>query len=179
MKYISRNGSDQKGALRLIIVAALVVTFCSKAIAQQSEYPVKAAFLVNFLKFIDWPDKSGPYIIEVAGKSPFGTYLESLASNRTINGRKIVIRSDKHGSGPPASIVFVPSSESERYADYLQYAKKPVIVIGETAGFAQKYGAINFIFEHDRVGFEINPKMAKNSGVKVSSRLLQLAKIVD
>lgn len=166
-----------KGVRRLglgVIIACLSVS----ASAQQNEYSVKAAFLVNFLKFIEWPDNSGPYIIEVAGKNPFGTSLESMANGRTINGRKIIVRSG-HVAGSQPSIIFVPATESDRFADYQQYAKKPVVIIGESAGFAKKYGAINFILDHDRIAFEINPRLAKNSGVKVSSRLLQLAKITD
>ena len=168
-----------RSGLRLGVCVVGLGILVPQALAQQNEYSVKAAFLINFLKFIEWPDKSGPYIIDVAGKNPFGTYLEGLANNRSINGRKVIIRTEKHGNSPPASIVFVPASESERYGEFLQYAKKPVIVIGESPGFAKKFGAINFIVDRERVAFEINPRLAKSSGVKVSSRLLQLAKIVE
>lgn len=165
--------------VRVAIVAILAGSIASQANAQQDQYQVKAAFLINFLKFIDWPDKSGPYVIEVVGKNPFGTYLEEMANNRLINGRKVVVRTDKLGSGSKASIIFVPSSEADRFSECLQYVTKPVIVIGEAPGFAKRFGAINFILDHDRVAFEVNPRIAKGGNVKISSRLLQLAKIVE
>lgn len=168
-----------KVAVRLAIAAILTCAVASRASAQQDQYQVKAAFLINFLKFIDWPDKSGPYVIEVVGKNPFGAYLEGLSNNRLINGRKVIVRMEKSGASSKASIIFVPASETDRYSEFLQYATKPVIVIGETPGFARRFGAINFILDHDRVAFEVNPKIAKGGNVKISSRLLQLAKIVE
>lgn len=164
---------------RFGLAIAICGVFSIEAFGQQNEYSVKAAFLVNFLKFMEWPDKSGPYIIEVAGKNPFGTYLEGLVKNSTINGRKVIVVSEKQLNGLVPSIIFVPSSEQERYSDFLQYRSKPVIVIGESTGFAKKFGAINFIVDHERIAFEINPKLSKASGVKISSRLMQLAKIVN
>ena len=174
MKKIPR-----KGFVKFALWFAVFAAMSSKSFAQQNEYSVKAAFLVNFLKFMEWPDKTGPFIIEVAGKNPFGSTLENLAKNCTISGRKVVIVSEKQANGTLPSILFVPSSEQERFSEFLSYHGKPVIVIGETPGFAKRFGAINFIVDHDRVAFEINPKLSKPSGVKISSRLLQLAKIVN
>ncbi|MBS1725662.1 MAG: YfiR family protein [Armatimonadetes bacterium] len=165
--------------LRLAVGASILTGLtAASAAAQENEYSVKAAFLINFLKFIDWPGGSGPYVIEVAGKNPFGSTLDKMVENRTINGRKVVVQYG-HSSGLTPSILFVPASESEHFGDYLQYQSKPIVVVGESAGFASKYGVINFVRDHDRVAFEINARRAKSSGVKVSSRLLQLAKIVD
>lgn len=158
---------------------AVLTVLAESALAQQNEYSVKAAFLINFLKFIEWPDKSGPYLIEVAGKNPFGTYLENLAKKSTINGRKVIVTNGRQSNGLVPSILFVPASEQEHFGDYLHYQGKSTIVIGEYPGFAKKYGAINFIADRDRIAFEINRKLAKPSGVKISSRLLQLAKIVN
>ena len=179
MKILSRNSQRHKASVRIAFAGTLLCASLTGSAKQEDEYQLKAAFLVNFLKFIEWPDSSGPYIIEVAGKNPFGSPLESLANNRNINGRKVIFRSEKHSGNGLPSIIFVPASELSRFADFLQYAKKPVVVIGESSGFARKFGAINFIHDHDRVAFEINPKLAKASGVKVSSQLLQLARIVE
>jgi YfiR/HmsC-like len=164
---------------RIGIWVAVLAALSDSAFAQQNEYSVKAAFLVNFLKFIEWPDKSGPYVIEVAGKNPFGTYLESLAKKTTINGRKVIVTSGKPPNGLVPSILFVPISEQERFGDYIQPSGRPTIVIGEAPGFAKKYGAVNFVVDRERVAFEINQKLSKPSGVKISSRLLQLAKLVN
>jgi hypothetical protein len=163
------------------VVACALITMSTTfaGTAQQTEYSVKAAFILNFLKFIEWPTESGPFKITVLGKNPFGSALDDVFKGKTVRGRRIQVKYGTWDQQIDADLVFVPASEKERFGELSSLANKPIVVVGESPGFAKKHGMINFTLVQDRVAFEINPKMAKSSKVKLSSKLLQLAKIVD
>lgn len=167
--------------LRAKVVVCVLISLCTSfsGTAQQTEYSVKAAFILNFLKFIQWPTESGPFRITVLGKNPFGTSLDEVFKDKTVRGRKIQVKYGAWGQQIDADLVFVPASEKEKFGELASLANKPIVVVGESPGFAKKHGMINFTLVRDRVAFEINPKMATSSKVKVSSKLLRLAKIVD
>ena len=171
------NGTSK--ALKVFICALITMSSSISGTAQQTEYSVKAAFILNFLKFIEWPTESGPFKVTVLGKNPFGSSLDDVFKGKTVRGRKIQVKYGTWGQQIDADLVFVPASERERFGELSSLANKPIVVVGESPGFAKKHGMINFILVQDRVVFEINPKIAKSSKVKLSSKLLQLAKIVD
>ena len=174
----------------LAVVIALWVgaSGTTGALAQSkeaSEYEVKAAFLYNFAKFVEWPpdasrDLSDPLTICIVGQDPFGTVLDEAVRGKTISGHNLVIRRLKPGqTWKGCQIAFISSSEGKDLLSILEGSKRSgVLTVGETEGFAQLGGMINFVIEQERVHFEVNVEDAERAGLKISSKLLSLAKIV-
>lgn len=149
-----------------------------------SEYQVKAAFLYNFAKFVQWPaeafnSSSSPLILGVLGRDPFGTLLERTLEGKTAQGRSFVIRraSDLKGLGF-CHILFIAASEKERLPQILKALQGPVLSVSEVPRFAQQGGVVNFFLMEDQVRFEINVKKAEKLRIKINSQLLKLARIV-
>lgn len=151
--------------------------------SRPSEYEVKAAFLYNFARFVEWPAPADPgarFVIEVVGDDPFGPALERTMAGKTVGGRPIEVRRRHAATARRADIVFVSASERDRLARVLDRAGGPgVLTVGDTDGFAARGVIINFRVEEQRVRFEINPRRAEEAGLKLSSQLLKLATIVD
>jgi hypothetical protein len=152
--------------------------------ASTRESAIKAAYLFNFIKYIDWPpDVLGPQDSEihlgVLGENPFGKALQTL-EGKMVKGRRLSVReahqvADLKG----CQLVFISASESDRLAAILQALKHyKVLTVGESQGFAENGGIINFIEERNKVRFQINLEAAKRCGLTISSDLLKLAKIV-
>jgi hypothetical protein len=148
-----------------------------------SEYQIKAAFLINFARFVDWPEAGGasdPFILCVVGRDPFGAILDDTASGKTVNGRTLVIR--RVATIPevrPCQMAFLPASDMYRFDEMAASLKdRPVLTVGEAKAFALRGGHINFVMQGDRVHFEINPSAAALAHLRISSRLLLLATIV-
>lgn len=151
-----------------------------------SEYEVKAAFLFRFSQFVEWPEETsafsdGAFTIGIVGKDPFGEALKVMAGNRTGGGRALTIRHFLPlGEVEPCHIVFVTreaAAELPRILKSLEGA--PVLLVGETEAFAESGGAIELFLEERRVRFEINVKAAERSGVRIHSRVLSLARLVN
>lgn len=149
------------------------------------EYRVKAAFLLNFAKFVEWPKKSfdnkkSPIIIGVLGKDPFGPLLESTVHGKTVRKRSIIVKRFKDiKTLQPCHILFVSSSESKRLSKVFTALKDvSALTVGETKRFARDGGILRFTMVAKKVRFEINADAAKRSKLKISSKLLQLADIV-
>ncbi len=151
----------------------------------RSEYEVKAAFLYNFAKFVEWPaeafeDKNAPIIICVLGGDPFGTDLDRTVQGKTANARGFVVkRSTSVEDVGRCHILFVSSSEQPRLREVLDKVKDSnVLTVGDTEGFAERGGIINLTKEENKIRFEVNVDAAKRAGLKISSKLLDLAKVI-
>ena len=165
-----------------------VVFFPARLLAQSkapSEYELKAAFLFNFAKFVEWPSSAfinpqSPFLICVLGTDPFGSALDDALLHRSIQGRPAALLRIKHVSDIiGCQILFVPSSESHRLPEItVKLRGQCVLVIGESENFASSGGLIQFSLEENRIRFLINTDAADRSGLKFSSKLLALAKIV-
>lgn len=150
-----------------------------------TEYQVKAVFLSNFAKFIEWPpgpsrDLRDPFTICIVGQDPFGTVLDEAVQGKTISGHRLVVRRSKPGeSWKGCQIAFISSSEGKDLPSVLESSQRSgVLTVGEIEGFAQRGGMINFVLEDNQVHFEINLGAAERAGIKISSKLLSLARIV-
>ncbi|HEU5123058.1 MAG TPA: YfiR family protein [Verrucomicrobiae bacterium] len=147
-----------------------------------TEYQLKAAFLFNFAKFVDWPsaaftNSAAPLVIGVLGQDPFGKDLENTVRNKNISGRSIVARTV--GSIPDARqchILFISNSESKRLREILEGLRgASVLTVGENEKFFVSGGMVNFVVEGRKIRFQINDAAAKAAGLKISSKLLSLA----
>jgi len=148
-------------------------------------YEVKAAFLFNFAKFIDWPTGSfatpqSPFAICVLGQDPFGNILDDSLRGKMIGARPLAVRRIKDkAEARTCQVVFVSSTESAHLAEILgSLGGANSLIVGETNGFAASGGTIEFTLEENHVRFNINIDAADRSGLKFSSKLLALAKIV-
>jgi hypothetical protein len=160
-------------------------TIGSKAQEGVSEYEVKAAFLFNFAKFVDWPqeafaDERAPVVICILGQNPFNGSLDRGVSGKTINGRSIVVKNLAQGEDPRSChVLFVSSSEKKRLAQILvSLAGASVLTIGEADDFLGAGGVIKLVMENNRVRFDVNTAVAGQARLRISSKLLQLARTV-
>ncbi len=166
---------------------AIAVATCMVAAgscpASPTEYEVKSAFIYNFAKFLEWPANAfasadSPIIIGIIGDDPFGGLLQQTVRGKTAAGRRIEVKHfDKVRDCQLCHILFVSASERGRLSKILDRLKgSSVLTVGETAGFVRQGGIIGFVMDDNKVGFEVNVGAAKQAGLKISSKLLKLAK---
>jgi len=173
---------------RYSAVALLGTMFllCASASAQEaSEYQVKAAFLYNFAKFVEWPANVGagsdvPLVIGVLGKDPFGREIDRAVEGKTVNGRRLMIkRFSSLEAYEYCHILFVSSSERNNLPQIIAAVRNSsVLTVSETDRFAHIGGIINFVTIENRIRFEINQAAAERAGLKISSKLLSLGRVV-
>ena len=152
--------------------------------AQVGEYQVKAFFLYNFARYVEWPPQSfkasnDPIVICILGQNPFGSALDQAIAGKLVEGRPFVVRqiSDFPQSGT-CHILFVNSSERKRFRIVAGKLKgSGVLTVGETHGFTADGGVINFKLEDGKVRFEIDVDAAVREHLRISSKLLSLAQI--
>ena len=163
-------------------LALLLPADASAQGSQPSEYQVKAAFLFNFAKFVEWPPESfagetSPLVIGILGDSPFGGDLERIIQNKTINNRLIVIKPlSSLAEAKNCHILFISTSEKKRLAEIFDSLRGiSVLTVSETDGFTEAGGMINFDWEGKKIRFQINDEAAKKAKLKISSKLLRLA----
>lgn len=148
------------------------------------EYQLKAAFVYNFMQFTHWPPESfqsenSPIVLAVVGENPFGTDLERAVRDKQIEGRRIEVRyfSDAEAVSR-CHVLFVPPSERDGVESVLgKLGDAPVLTIGETDNFTAEGGIIRFYLEEKKVRFEVNLGAAERVGLRLSSKLLRLARI--
>jgi hypothetical protein len=154
-------------------------------VRSSSEYELKAAFLFNFAKFVEWPSNAfvnpkAPFSVCILGPDPFGSALDDALRGKAIAEHPVSVTRVKSIADITAcQILFVASSESRRLPEVLAKLRDQyVLVIGETDDSASSGGVIQFTLEENRVRFFINTDAADRAGLKISSKLLALTKIV-
>jgi len=177
----------------LIALLGMTLNITSTADAQagdadSSEYLIKAGFIYNFAKFVEWPSAAfsqadSPIVIGVLGTDPFGNVLDRIVEDKKLGPRGFVVRRYKWGKDVKelrdCKILFVSASERTHVDEILQSVKGlPILTVGETPGFAERGGVIRFTLEDNRVRFEVNVAAAHQADLNISSRLLTLAKII-
>jgi hypothetical protein len=175
----------------MLALFSLGITNLPRAQAQEAslpEYQAKALFLYNFAKFVEWPaskfsSTNAPLVIGVFGQNPFDDHLENAVRGKQINGRTILVR--QVADAPEVQqchILFVGSGERRRLDDVFKAAETgSVLTVGETVGFLESGGMINFYLESGgaagkRVRFEIDDRVARRANLRMSSKLLNLGR---
>lgn len=170
--------------LAVLVVLLLGLALAPAAQAQDAyrEYDVKAAFLYNFVKFVEWPaaafrDDRSPIEICVYGTDPFGQSLEDVVKGESVGSRGLVIRRPASpGAFEGCHVLFVAASERERTSEVLAaVAGRPVLTVADSDGFLRAGGMINFVLDEGRVRFRINEAPAERAHLTISSKLLRLA----
>ena len=148
-------------------------------------HQVQAAFLLNFAKFVTWPDEAferggNSLIIGVLGEDPFGAVLEETVRDKTVMARKLAVkRFGKIQDAANSHILFLSSSEESQLPQILKGLEKAsVLTVSDMEEFAERGGMIAFKMEDQKVRFNVNVDAAERAGLKVGSQLLKLARIV-
>jgi hypothetical protein len=176
----------RKSLLGLAVLGALLGVLPGFAAPADLEYEVKAAFLFNFAKFVEWPpdafpDPATPVTICVLGEDPFGQGLDAVVEGETLNGRRLVVRRLRDVlQVRDCHVLFVSRSEKERLPSLMAGLRSGgVLTVGEGDDFLEQGGIIRFILEQNRVRFDINLDAAERGRLKLSSKLLRLARSVN
>lgn len=170
-------------SLRKIAIAILLSLPVCAGAAELAEYQIKAEFIERFTRFVEWPAGSihapnDPFVIGIIGRDPFGAYLDTIARNRTIKGRTILIRrlASTDGIGS-CHILFVAASEKGRFGEIVARARTaPVLTIADTPGALSSGVMINLYEADNKVRFEINERQLEQAGFQASAQLLKLAR---
>jgi hypothetical protein len=173
----------------LNIISALCLIACSAVNlpAQEQkagEYQVKALFLYNFINFVDWPADSSihssPTInVCVIGDDPFDNALDNIRDN-TVKDKKLAIRFYRPYDEPKGChLLFIPATEKRHVAKILKSVRESnVLTVGDTEESARQGAIIGFYIEQNKVRFAINIEAARRAGLRISAKLLKLAKII-
>jgi hypothetical protein len=169
-----------------VVLAQILVVFQILGHAQTvSEYQAKALYLYNFAKFVEWPaeafpNAAAPLHLCVFRENPFGSNLEQIVEGKIIGGHPVtVVTVQNTDEVRSCHILFVSGSQTRQSIQILAVLRPAcVLTVGESEGFVQQGGIINFVLKDDRVQFEVNQKAAEQSRLSISSRLLSLARLV-
>lgn len=171
--------------LGMMCALVLGVLEARAATPKAKEYEVKAAFLLNFAQYVEWPPEvfltpTAPIVIGILGNDSFGKTLDQTIRGETVKDRPIAVhRSKQIENLKHCHLLFISKSEKGRLSQILaSLAGKHCLTVGETDRFAHNGGIINFRFQGADVRFEINLDAARRSGLTISSKLLRLAIVI-
>lgn len=150
--------------------------------AEPTEYEVKAAFIHNIAKFVEWPGAAratDKLRLCILGENPYGRWLDALQGQAIGDKVWEVSSASPQTNLHKCSVLFITESVGDNLGQILNEVKKDaVLTIGDTSGYAKQGVIVNFYLEQDKVRFEINNVTAERAGLKISSKLLKLARIV-
>ncbi|MFQ5515371.1 MAG: YfiR family protein [Myxococcota bacterium] len=162
------------------LLALLSLTASTPEVSAAPEYQVKAAFLYNFAKFVEWPEASLPsdeITICILGRDPFGKIIDAAVSGKTVRGRRLRVR--RYRTAPAArscQLLFLARSERQRIAQVTEALRgAPVLIVSDADRFGEPGGMVNLVIDQNRVRIEINVVNVREAGLEISSRLLTLA----
>jgi hypothetical protein len=175
-------------SLAIILILLGVLAPARRAMAAPTESQVMAEFIERFTRFVDWPpaslgDDDDPFVICVVGTSPVRSYLQDIAQDRKVKGRRVALRVIDGSKGTKGLIgchlAFIGGGEAKRLRLILgQTEGRPVLTVADSPGFAEAGVVINFYREGRFLRFEVNTDAAQDSGLKVRAKLLRLARRV-
>ena len=179
---------DRTFLLRRTIAAVLWLLFAASSVFGQEkpgEYQVKAAYLYNFGRFVEWPAKltttnTGPFTICVLGEDPFGPALDTTLAGETIGNQKVAARRiSSLQESVNCQILFISSSEAKRLNKIIEALdKSAILTVSDIPQFSQRHGMIQFVLEENRIRFEVNLTATQRAGLTLSSELLKVATAV-
>lgn len=157
----------------------------AEAGAEHREYRIKAAFLLNFIRYTTWPaecfaDEKAPIVLTVVGRDPFGSILEETFEGEEVNGRRVaLVRAREVPERLAGHVVFCAEPTTAARARLLEAVqKRPILLVGETPEFAADGACINFYLANQKTRFEVNTDAVTEAELVISPAVLKLAKIV-
>jgi hypothetical protein len=173
--------SAQRANRICLVIISLAAAGKTSAQAVLDETEVKAVFLINFAKFVEWPaNNSGPLAFCVIGDDSMATSLGADVVNKSIGSRPLTVRNQPDMSElGSCSVIYIGRNKKSVAAQVAQtVAGKQVLTVSEFAELGAQGVVINFYLNDQRVRFEIHRRALNRSGLKISSKLLSLARVV-
>ena len=177
--------------LRALLCALLVtavgwIAGTSVSIAEEalpSEYQVKAAFLVKFPKYVDWPveafaETNSPIVIAVLSETKMTEEIQKIIAGRTVNGRGIVLKRLASGEASGVCHILFISAAEQHSPNSLAKLKGGVLTVGESDDFLESGGIINLARRDRKIALEVSLTAADKARIKISSKLLGVANVV-
>jgi len=167
-------------------LSIILIAFGSTSYAQGTSagYQVKAVFLYNFARFVDWPakafpDSQSPFVIGVLGDDPFGPYLDETVRGEKIGNRSLIVqRFHRVADIKNCQVLFISRSESDRLDQDLSALRgRTMLTVSDLDDFGSHGGMIRLATERGKVRLFIKLDAARNSGINISSKLLRVAEI--
>lgn len=169
----------------MALLAAVAVLLLPPQEGELPEYVVKAGFLFNFAKYVEWPAEAfdhprAPIRIGIAGDDPFGPVLERALKDKSVNGRGFTIERYRDPADVKrCHILFVAGTDRARAALFLDAAKEPgVLTVGESKDFARNGGVVTVLIEDGKPKLEVNLEAARDQKVTINAKLLRVAVLV-
>ena len=173
------------GLVLMLLWICLVVTCNAQSGSEAPEYKIKAAFVCKFASYVEWPaqafaQRDSPIVIGVMATDAVVDELTRTAAGLSVDGRSLVVRRLHRGEPlTNAHLIFIASSEEGRLADAVTTLKgQPVLLVTESSHAAASGSMINFVVVDDKVRFDIAPQAAELSRLRISARLLGVARLV-
>jgi len=184
-EWQSSPGSGRKGLVSVAFAVGL--SLCAGiALAQAGEEEIKAAFLFNFARYVEWPASSfdgdeTPVRVCLIGAGGFAKTVSESVSGKRVDRRSVeVMEAEDPASAVDCHILFVGEGVGAARSKLIaKLAKAPVLTVSDSEGFARAGGIANFYRADKKVRFEINPGAARDAGLRISSQLLRLARVVE
>ena len=177
-----RRGIPPRAALLVLAAWLSARTLHAQALGGAVEYQVKAAYLLNFTRYVEWPEQAftsptAPIDICILGSDPFQGALEQAVAGRLTRGRPLIVQIKRTAAEARyCPVVFVPSATWRRNPGVLEQLRgHGVLTVGESEGFAEAGGIIGFVIEDASVRFVVNLDARDRAGLRISSRMLALA----
>jgi hypothetical protein len=149
------------------------------------EYLIKAAYLYNFALFVEWPADAftapdAPFVVGIVGSDPFGWAIDRTVRDKRINSRRIVVeRLQSSQDVRHCHMLFVSGSDGALSADLAKRLDRlPILIVGDAPTPSTPGGAVAFTVHDNKVGFEIDLQATKRTRLKISSKMLSLARVV-
>jgi hypothetical protein len=173
-------------ALALAAAAVLAAPPAGASPDAPTEWEVKAAYLYNFTRFVDWPDDAmqsatAPFVVGLFGPDPFGSVLDTTFAGKAVGSHPIVVRRLKAPEeAASVQILFLAAAPDRESLRAIRAAQgRPVLVVGDGDGATRRGVILTFQVKDNRVRFEVNLAPAREAGLKISSQLLKLALAVE
>lgn len=168
----------------VLALAVLMIPLGSEAQSELGEYEVKAAFLLNFARLVEWPDTAfagprAPFTVGLLSSGASAEDLENFLDGKSAGTRKVTARQISSAAEAAGFHIVFVSSQHKNVADSVAKALRgsATLLVGESKDFVKNGGAIGFFSESNKIRFEIDPSVTEAAGLHVSSRLLRVARI--
>lgn len=170
---------------RVLLTTLMLLYSISGSIASPGdrEYQIKIAFLTNFISYTQWPDitrrtESSEFVF-CSSSDRFVEIASPSLKDKQVEGKPIRLATVEPGTEWQCDLLFILVEEADLWVKYLsEVDAEGILIVGERRGFAHEVGNINFFLAGNKLRFEINLDSLESSGLKISSRLLRLAKLI-
>jgi len=185
---LPKNKNFSKGCFTILIIILWVFQSHSQMgfTVYPTEYQIKAKYLYNFTRFVDWPEESfqnpdSPFVIGIIGSDPYGIDLEKTIEGKQIKNRKFRIRRYQNLDNLAfCHILFIGVDNRARRSQIFNKIKNnSILTVGDENNFAKDGGMINFIIKKKKIRFQINREAVKQSRLKMSTKLFKMAEIIE